>query len=68
MDADHAGDAVTVTRKSRTGFIVFINNAPVYWDSKRQGSVESSTYQAEFTAMKARRRVSIFNHYNADYE
>eukprot|EP00984_Skeletonema_dohrnii_P017034 scaffold7673_cov75-Skeletonema_dohrnii-CCMP3373.AAC.1 len=50
VDADHAGDAVT--RKSRTGFIVYLNNAPVYWYSKRQGSVESSTYQAEFTAMK----------------
>jgi hypothetical protein len=50
IDADHAGDEVT--RRSRTGFIVYINNAPVYWYSKRQGSVESSTYQAEFTAMK----------------
>ena len=50
VDADHAGD--TVTRKSRTGFIVYLNNAPVFWYSKRQGSVESSTYQAEFTAMK----------------
>ena len=50
VDADHAGDAVT--RRSRTGFIVFLNNAPIYWYSKRQGSVESSTYQAEFTAMK----------------
>ena len=50
VDADHAGDAVT--RKSRTGFIVYLNNAPIYWYSKRQGSVESSTYQAEFTAMK----------------
>lgn len=50
VDADHAGDEIT--RRSRTGFIVYINNAPVYWYSKRQGSVESSTYQAEFTAMK----------------
>ena len=50
VDADHAGDSVT--RKSRTGFIVYLNNAPVYWYSKRQGSVEPSTYQAEFTAMK----------------
>jgi len=50
VDADHAGDSVT--RKSRTGFIVYVNNAPVYWYSKRQGSVEPSTYQAEFTAMK----------------
>ena len=50
VDADHAGDEIT--RRSRTGFIVYLNNAPVYWYSKRQGSVESSTYQAEFTAMK----------------
>jgi len=50
VDADHAGDSVT--RKSRTGFVVYLNNAPVYWYSKRQGSIESSTYQAEFTAMK----------------
>ena len=50
VDADHAGDEIT--RRSQTGFIVYINNAPVYWYSKRQGSVESSTYQAEFTAMK----------------
>ena len=49
-DADHAGDAVT--RKSRTGFIVYLNNPPIYWCSKRQGSVESSTYQVESTAMK----------------
>ena len=26
VDADHAGDSVT--RKSRTGFIVYLNNAP----------------------------------------
>jgi hypothetical protein len=45
VDADHAGDSVT--RKSRTGFMVYLNNAPVYWYSKKQGSVEPSTYQAE---------------------
>jgi len=28
VDADHAGDQVT--RQSRTGFIVFLNNAPIY--------------------------------------
>lgn len=50
VDADHAGDSVT--RKSRTGFMVYLNNAPVYWYSKKQGSVEPSTYQAEFTAMR----------------
>ena len=33
VDADHAGDQVT--RRSRTGFIVFVNSAPIYWLSKK---------------------------------
>ena len=37
VDADFAGDRLR--RKSRTGFIVFLNQAPIYWHSKRQGSV-----------------------------
>ena len=40
VDADHASD--TTTRRSRTGFIVYLNCAPVYWMSKKQTSVESS--------------------------
>ena len=40
VDSDHAGDMVT--RRSRTGFIVFLNNAPIYWYSKKQGSCETS--------------------------
>ena len=50
VDADHAGDLVT--RRSRTGFIVFLNNAPIYWSSKKQNSVETSTFGSEFVAMK----------------
>jgi hypothetical protein len=50
VDADHAGD--TVTRRLRAGFFVFLNSAPVYWLSKKQGSVESSTFGSEFCAMK----------------
>jgi hypothetical protein len=50
VDADHAGDLVTC--RSRTGFIVFLNGAPVYWSSKRQNSVETSTFGSEFVAMK----------------
>ena len=33
VDADHAAD--TVTRRSRTGFLVYINSALVYWFSKK---------------------------------
>ena len=51
VDSDHAGDSLT--RRSRTGFVVFLNSAPIYWFSKKQTSCETSTYGAEFVAMKA---------------
>ena len=50
VDADHAGDLIT--RRSRTGFILFLNGAPIYWSSKRQNSCETSTFGSEFVAMK----------------
>ena len=46
-DNDHAGDQVT--RRSRTGFIVFLNK---YWSSEKQNSCETSTFGSEFVAMK----------------
>ena len=50
VDADHAGDSIT--RKSRTGFIVYLNCAPIYWLSKKQNGIETSSFGSEFTAMK----------------
>ena len=50
VDADHAGD--TITRRSRSGFIVFLNSAPIYWTSKKQTSIETSSFGSEFIAMK----------------
>ena len=50
VDADHAGDKVT--RRSRTGFITYLNMAPIYWMSKKQGGVETSSFGSEFTALK----------------
>ncbi len=50
VDADHATDSVT--RRSRTGFLVYLNNAPIYWLSKKQNSVETSSFGSEFCAMK----------------
>jgi hypothetical protein len=50
VDSDHATD--TTNRRSRTGFIIFLNNAPIYWFSKKQTSVETSSFGAEFIAMK----------------
>ena len=51
VDADHAADVIT--RRSRTGFIVCAKCAPMFWHSKKQNSVESSSFGSEFMAMKA---------------
>ena len=50
VDADHAGESLT--RRSRTGFIVMLNNAPIYWHSKKQTSAETNTFKSEMMAMK----------------
>ena len=50
VDSDHAGDSVT--RRSRTGFMAFLNSAPIYWYSKKQLGIETSSFGAEFIAMK----------------
>jgi hypothetical protein len=50
VDADHAADSET--RRSRTGFFVNLNSAPVCWFSKKQTSCELSSFGSEFVAMK----------------
>ena len=50
VDADHAG--CKATRRSHTGVFVFVNKAPILWYSKRQNTVETSTFGSEFCAMK----------------
>ena len=50
VDANHAHDQVT--RRSVTGIIVFVNNTPVRWISKRQKTVKSSTYGPELVAAR----------------
>ena len=50
VDSDHAGDEIT--RRSRTGFISFLNNSPIYWSSKKQGGIETSSFGSKFMAMK----------------
>jgi Reverse transcriptase (RNA-dependent DNA polymerase) len=50
VDADHARDQVT--RRSVTGIILLVNNTPLVWISKRQKTVESSTYGSELVAAR----------------
>ena len=45
-------DGYSVTQKSRNGFVVFMNEAPIYWMSKKQTSRETSTFGSNFVAMK----------------
>ncbi len=50
LDADHAG--CRLTRRSHTGVLIFVNRAPIIWFSKRQATVESSTFGSESVAMR----------------
>ena len=50
VDADLAGE--TTTRRSQTGIIIYGNMAPLITYSKRQNTVEASTFGAEFVAMR----------------
>ena len=50
VDSDHAGEKRT--RRSRSGFFVFMNTALVQWFSKQQATIETSVFGAEFVAMK----------------
>ena len=50
VDADHAGNKVT--RTSHTGILIYCNMAPIVWFSKKQNTIESSTFGSEFIALK----------------
>ena len=51
VDASHTSNRKT--RRSHSGFIIFVNRAPIIWHSKSQKTVESSTFSSEFIAMKS---------------
>ena len=50
VDSDHAGDLVN--RISRTGFLVYLNSSPVYWYTKKQCGIETSSLGSDFIALK----------------
>ena len=57
VDADHAGNVVT--RRSHTGILVFLQNAPILWFSKRQNTVETSSFGSEFVAMRIAKELIV---------
>ena len=61
VDASHGCDLIM--RRSVTGILISVNKTPIKWYSKRQNTVESSTYGAELvTARIAVEMVMEFRH------
>jgi hypothetical protein len=50
VDASHGCDLLT--RRSRTGILIYINRSPIIWYSKRQNTIETSSFGSEFTALR----------------
>ena len=50
MNSDHAGDKVSC--RSRSGFLIYVNTALVQWFSKKQSTVVTSVFGAQFVTMK----------------
>ena len=50
VDASHGSDRTK--RRWQTGILIFCNNAPIVWLSRRQNTVEASTFGSEFQALK----------------
>jgi hypothetical protein len=50
VDADHAANRVT--RRSHSGIIIYCQNTPIIWFSKRQNTVETSSFGSEFVALR----------------
>ena len=50
VDANHASDSIS--HHSHTGYIIYLDMAPIYWLLKKQTGVETSSFGSEFIAMK----------------
>ena len=50
VDSSHVANKVT--RRSHTRFILFLNRATITWFSKRQNTVEASTFSSKFIAIR----------------
>ncbi|CAN0051353.1 unnamed protein product, partial [Choristocarpus tenellus] len=57
-DSDWGND--TVSRRSLTGYLILLNEAPIAWKSKMQGAVATSSSEVKWTAMVHGMRHAIF--------
>ena len=49
VDANHAGN--NMTRRSHTGISIYCNCSPIVWFSKKQNTMETSTFSSEIIAL-----------------
>ena len=61
VDSDHVGNAIP--RRSHTGILIFVQNAPMLWHSKRQNTVESLSFGSKFVALCNARDMIVSLHY-----
>jgi hypothetical protein len=57
VDANHAGNVVT--RRSHTGIVIFLQRTPILWHSRRQNTIETSTFGSEFVALRNARDLIV---------
>jgi hypothetical protein len=50
VDADHASNRAT--RRSHSGILIYVQNTPIVWFSKRQNTVEASSFGSELVALR----------------
>jgi len=50
VDANHVGNMKT--RRSHSGILIYMKQAPIIWYSKRQSTVEASSFGSEYIALR----------------
>ena len=50
VDANHAGNLVN--RRPHSNILIYVTNVPIYWYSKRQNTVETSSFGSEYIALR----------------
>ena len=56
-----------MTRRSITGILGYVGHTPVLWISRRQGAIATSTYSAEFMALRTATEEAISLRYMLRY-
>ena len=57
VGANHAGNVII--RQLHTKIIIYVQNAPIIWFSKRQNTVESSSFGSKFVTISAAKDILV---------